>query len=42
MEIGFENRKIMFAGVGKTDQEIDFALEKESFALTANQLLKLK
>lgn len=42
MEIGFENQKIMFAGVGKTDQEIDFALEKGIFCFNCESIAEIE
>ena len=42
MEIGFDNQKIVFAGVGKTDKEIDFALEKGIFCFNCESIAEIE
>ena len=37
LEAGFPAKKIVFAGVGKADWEIEYALEKKIFALMWNR-----
>lgn len=42
LEVGFKPEHIAFAGVGKTDDEIDFAIENELFTLNVESLEELE
>lgn len=41
VEIGFESDKIVFAGVGKTDQEIETALENNIFCFNCESIAEI-
>ena len=42
LEVGFPERGIVFAGVGKTDEEINFALDKDIFCLNCESVEELQ
>lgn len=42
LESGFERNKIVFAGVGKTDDEIQFAIENNIFCINCESLQELE
>ncbi|GAB4250799.1 MAG: diaminopimelate decarboxylase [Vicingaceae bacterium] len=42
VEIGFPKNKIAFAGVGKTDDEINIALENDIFCLNCESIAEIK
>ncbi len=42
IEVGFPVRGIVFAGVGKTDEEINFALDKDIFCLNCESVEELQ
>ena len=42
MENGFKPGKIAFAGVGKTDEEIEFAINNDIFSLNCESLAELE
>lgn len=41
IENGFNNRKVVFAGVGKSDDEINYALEKNIFCFNCESIQEL-
>ena len=41
-EIGFNSNKIVFAGVGKSDDEINVSLDNEIFAFNCESLQEIK
>lgn len=42
IELGFQPKNIAFAGVGKTDEEINYGLDKEIFTFNVESLEELK
>ncbi|WP_142602190.1 diaminopimelate decarboxylase [Solitalea koreensis] len=42
VEVGFENKKIVFAGVGKSDAEINFALDHEILCFNVESIQELE
>lgn len=42
LECGFENNKIAFAGVGKTDKEINIALDNDIFCLNCESIPEIE
>ncbi len=42
VELGFDKRQVVFAGVGKSDSEINFALDQDIFAFNAESVQELE
>ena len=42
LELGYNNHKIVFAGVGKTDKEIEIALDNEIFCFNCESIAEIK
>lgn len=42
LETGFKNHEVVFAGVGKTDEEIEFALDNEIFCFNCESLPEME